>query len=589
MAENTTDAPQGTTDKFEQLSNTVAMKADRIKWVVLAVVIVALAAIAIFSYVRRSNAARERAAQDQVFQSIMDMQATPETADAMAVFGRQAKDFQGMPAGAQAQLLQFAFAYNTQEYVVAEQAAREFIRAYPRSPMLSRTKLALGQALLQQGKIGDAMSQFRELIAANDSETFAEAKLALAQALEADAEQVRDNPEEYRRRLEAAEMEYNDIISRSRIVGSARGFWPQAVTLPADYALVQLRDRLAGHELGEPTVTETPITDQEREAVMAIAPPTAGTDGTEAPIPTGDPLVDARAAIAAAARAADAALEAGATAARDRLDALAVAAGQESEAVRAVVTDTVKAGFNAVIDASDNARRAVEEASSTAIADLDTVPADAEDAAEQLTRRIMSARATLDESVTAGADAIASAGSTAQAALEAIITKAESVAVAREVIDLHGQTALGAVSTAATDAMQIINDAALKAAGDNEAIAAAVGESATSGYDTVDRIAAETRTALEAAAREAVGKLDELANAEGAPNEIADAITGHVADARAALDASVKNATDAVGEAVRTAVAAIEETARAAAPTPEAPEEATETSAAPEAAEASGE
>ncbi len=583
MAEHTTDAPQAAPDKFEQLSNTVAMKADRIKWIVLAVVIVALAALAIFSYMRRSNAARERAAQDQVFQSIMDMQATPETADAMAVFGRQAKDFQGLPAGAQAQLLQFAFAYNTQEYVVAEQAARDFIRAYPKSPLLSRAKLALGQALLQQGKTGDAMSQFRDLIAANDPETFAEAKLALAQALEADAEQVRDNPEEYRRRLEAAEMEYNDIISRSRITGAARGFWPQAVTLPADYALVQLRDRLAGHELGEPTVTETPITDEEREAVMAIAPPAAGTDGTEAPVPTGDPLVDARNAIAAAAQAADSALEAGATAARDRLDALAVTAGQGSEAVRAVVTDTVKAGFNAVIDASDNARRAVATASEAAIADLDTVPADADDAADQYSRRVMSARATLEESVTAGADAIASAGATAQTALDAIITKAESVAVAREVIDLQGQTALGAVSTAATDALQIINDAALKAVGDNEAVAAAVGEGAQAGYDRVDRIAAETRTALETAAREAVARLDELANADGAPNEIADAITRHVADARAALDASVKTATDAVGEAVRDAVAAIEETARAAAPA------ATETPAAAEAPEASGE
>lgn len=552
MAENNTDT-QVTPDKFERLSNAVAMKADKIKYLVLAAVIIVIAAVAIFSYTRRSRATRETAAQNQVFQSIVDMQSNPETADGAAVFGKQAKEFAGLPAGAQAQLLQFAFAYNAKDFAGAEQAARDFIRTYPKSGMVTRVRLALGQTLLQQNRIGDAVSAFREIVAANEPETFPEAKLALAQALERDALQAQDNPDEYRRRLETAEREYNDIISRSRIVGAQRGFWPQAVVLPADYALVQIKDKLAGHTLGEPATPEAPITPEEREAVMGIAPPSAGTAGTAAPAEAGD-------AISAAASAADAALVEAATAARDQLDAAAVTAGQQSVAARSAVGDIVKAGFDNIIDASDAARRSLEAAATQASARMAELAEDADVAAF-----VTGTREAFDASVKTGVDAINSAATSARSLLDATVAKVESIAVAKDVIDLQGQTGLGLLTKAANEAVQVINDAAAKAAlGLSDAAGHDIGHAAQEGYDAIERLAGQARTALEQAAKDAVAMVDELAGGEGAPNEVADAISQHVTAARTALESTVKSGSDAIAGAFESAVAAIGEAGRTA-------------------------
>lgn len=184
---------------------------------------------------------------------MIDVRGNPE-ADAVAQFGLVAKEFSGLPGGAQAQLLQFAFAYNTGKYPEAEQAARDFIREYPASSLVNRVKMALGQALLMQDKLTETISTFRGLVGTADPEVLPGAKLGLAQSLEKDAETVRDDEVEYHRRLELAEAEYNDIIVRSRItIASQRGYWPQAVVLPADYALVLIKDKLAGHEPGIPS------------------------------------------------------------------------------------------------------------------------------------------------------------------------------------------------------------------------------------------------------------------------------------------------------------------------------------------------
>lgn len=549
MAENNPETPAQSPDKFDRLSSAVAMKADRLKHIVLAVVIIGIVAIAVFSYVRRSGRERANAAQNQVFQNIMNLQRNADSMDPVAIFGAQAKEFAGLPAGIQAQLYEFAFAFADDKFDVAERAARDFIRANPKNVMTPRVKFALGQTQMQLGKIGDAIASFREQVAANDPAIFPEAKLALAQALECDAEQVKDNPEEYRRRLEAASMEYNDIISRSRIVGGQRGFWPQAVVLPADFALVRIKDRLAGHVLAEPVAVTPPITPEEREAVMGIAPPAAGTSGTAG---NEADASGPAAAIAAAASAGDAALLEAATAARDRLDAIAVAAGQESAAARAAVTASVKAGFDSVIDAGDAARRALSAVAAQAsgrIAEI-TDPAEAE-------RAIAAAGESIDESVKAGIESIVSVEESAKTALEMVVTKAESVNVSKDVVDLHGQTGLATLSETANAALAKIEEAAAKASEGLESGAEAVGEAAKAGYDAIVRVADESKSALQRTAREAAAKIDELAG-DITSSDFSSAISEHVSAVRADFDSALKGASDAIAKAVEAAVEAVE-------------------------------
>ena len=293
MAEKTEAAAAGGT---AELSHVLAQKADKGKYVLLAVVVVLVAVVVIIGYVRRSQAAREVQAGNKVFQSIVDLQGSDNMAAAVASFGQSAKEFSGMAAGAQAQLLQFAFAYNSGDYVQAEQAARNFLKDYPRSTMVPRAKLALGQSLIMQDKTSEAIAVFRPLSEAFDSEVMPEAKLALAQALEKDAESVRNDPAEYRVRLEKAEQEYNDIIVRSQIpVPSQRGYWAQAVVLPAEYSLALIKDRLAGHEHKEPgagTTLGVTAASQDPaqglslpapiESVEPAAPADADADGGEA-------------------------------------------------------------------------------------------------------------------------------------------------------------------------------------------------------------------------------------------------------------------------------------------------------------------
>ncbi len=140
--------------------------------------------------------------------------------------------------------------------------------------MVSRARFAQAQAMFQQGKVEEAVAAFRDLAATNDAELFPEIKLALAQALERRAEDAKDNPDEYRSRLEEAEAEYTDIVTRAQIsVPSQRGFWPQAVILPADYALVQIKDKLAGHVHAKPAVAAA--AQAVRDGVMSIPPPPA--------------------------------------------------------------------------------------------------------------------------------------------------------------------------------------------------------------------------------------------------------------------------------------------------------------------------
>lgn len=255
------------------LSHKISAKADKIKYLVLAAVVVTAVGVALFSYQRRSIAAKEAEAENRIFQAVIDLQAAPES-DALALFGQAAREYAGMPAGERALILKFSYAFNTRDFKAAEEAARDLLRVYPESAMTNRAKLALGQTLGMQGRDPEAIALFRELNAVGDVAVLAESKLALAQALEREAEKVKDDPEQYRQALEAAEAEYNDIIVRSRItIPSQRGFWPQAVTMPADFALVMIKDKLAGYSHSEPRAADAPVTRSELDGVMAIRPP----------------------------------------------------------------------------------------------------------------------------------------------------------------------------------------------------------------------------------------------------------------------------------------------------------------------------
>lgn len=267
------DTSETKPDLSEKLSQHLVEKADKIKYAVLAVAIVIVAAIVIFSQVRSSRAAREAAAENRLFQSRVDLEIAPES-DAMALFAGIAKDYQGLPTGARALILQFAYAYNTKDFAAAEESARDFIKTYANHSLANRARLGLGQALIMQGKIAQAETALRELVSRESADTFPEAKLALAQTLEMRAEEAKDDPEEHRRRLEAALAEYNDIVIRSQITAPGRrGYWPPQVTLPAEFSLSVIKDRLSGYRHPAPVGADAPLTDAEREAVMAIPPP----------------------------------------------------------------------------------------------------------------------------------------------------------------------------------------------------------------------------------------------------------------------------------------------------------------------------
>gem|GEM_PF-2981595 len=256
------------------LSHRVAARADKIKYIVIALVVIVAAGIGIFTYQRQQSEAKEARAENALYQAEIDILNAPET-DAAGMFGKMAQEFRGMPAGARALVMQFGHAFNTGDFAVAEKAARDFLAQYPSNILAERAALSLGQALLEQNRLQPAIDELRKLTNTATPEMLPEAKLALAQALEKYAEEAKDNPDEYRSRLAAAEAEYNDIIVRSQISApSQRGFWPQAVTVPADFSLVVIKDKLSGHVHESPVkMSDAPLSQAERDSAALIAAP----------------------------------------------------------------------------------------------------------------------------------------------------------------------------------------------------------------------------------------------------------------------------------------------------------------------------
>lgn len=272
------------------LSTRIAHKADNLKYIIAVVFVVLAAVVGIVLYTGSARAKQQAANADAVFRSFVGLQGkTP--AEAAPELIATAKQFAGQPAGIQVAVHAFGASMDAKNYADAEAVGYEFVKNYPDSPILPRMKLAIAQAQIEQGRTQAAIDALRAFVATATPETLPESKLALAQALEQFAGEAKDNPEEYTRRLEAAEAEYTDITSRARIASpTQRGFWPQIVTLTADYALVQIRDVLAGHELPEPpaapaptTNVNAPATAAELETLQSLRPPAAAEEAPEAP------------------------------------------------------------------------------------------------------------------------------------------------------------------------------------------------------------------------------------------------------------------------------------------------------------------
>lgn len=271
MAENN----NATVEKEPVLKQFLESKADTIKYLILAIVVILVAAVAIVSQQRRAAQSKESEASNAVFQSMIDAQSGTD-AESIAVFKKAADDFSGLPAGGQARMIQFALAFKEGEYAAAEQAAKDFLKTYPQSPFAPRARMAAGQAQLMQGKTEEAIPAFRQIVSSGNPETLPEAKLALAQALEMSAEAVKDNPDEYRSRLEQALAEYTDIVTRSQNPNvSLAGYWPQTVVLPSDFAMTVIKDKLAGHTYESPASLRpsAAITEDEIRAVQAATMP----------------------------------------------------------------------------------------------------------------------------------------------------------------------------------------------------------------------------------------------------------------------------------------------------------------------------
>ncbi len=278
MAENTTESVRDRTEDegADALTARIAKKADALKYVILAVFAVLAVVVGIVVYTGNSRAKQRAADADSVFRAFIELRGkTP--AEAAPRLAELAKQFAGEPAGVQAAANAFGASIDAGSFAEAERLGNDFLRAYPQSPLVPRFTVAVAQAQLRQGKTRDAIDSLRAFVATATPETLAEGKLALAQALEQFAEEAKDDEGEYTRRLEAAEAEYTDIASRARLATPLQGgFWPQAVTLTADYALVQIKDRLAGHILTEPVPAPapdmTPATPAELETLGALRP-----------------------------------------------------------------------------------------------------------------------------------------------------------------------------------------------------------------------------------------------------------------------------------------------------------------------------
>ena len=161
--------------------------------------------------------------------------------DAASAFSRLADNHKGKPVAAQARILEYRVIADKGDFRAAEEILRRFLAEYPDNQFTPRMRLALGQNLLTQNRVSEALAMLRDLLAGTSSEVMPEARLAIAQALARQAEEAADDPAEYHSRLEEARDAYIQLIDMGR-----RSGWGGVVAV-GEFSLVLINDKLAGY------------------------------------------------------------------------------------------------------------------------------------------------------------------------------------------------------------------------------------------------------------------------------------------------------------------------------------------------------
>lgn len=286
------DKDEAADSGLSRLSEKVAEKAHIIKYLIVAIVVILVVSGAVFAYLSRQRLAQDTAAESTLFRDQADAAANPGKSG-LEAFTKDADAFKGLPAGARARIYAYGSAHQARNLDAAEKEARAFLTEYPQNPFVPRMRLALAQTLMAKGKLPEAVGMFRELKSSGKVDVEAESSLALAQALEREADAAKDNPDEYTRRLESARAAYNDIVLLARAPNPTMR-WPQHVLGVAEFSLVIINDKLAGyrHEAPVKAAPAAPVGPMMDESL--IPPPPSEKEKTEAEAPpAGEPAPEA--------------------------------------------------------------------------------------------------------------------------------------------------------------------------------------------------------------------------------------------------------------------------------------------------------
>lgn len=226
----------------QRLAQQVAETAGKAKYPVIAAIALIIVAIIVIALVRRSNEATRIASENALYKAQIDAY-TKLDGDPQSILGEVVGRYPGTPAAAQASIYQFAFAVRDGQAETAEKIARDFIAKNSRHEFVPRMRLALGQLLLDNDRVGDARREI-EPLSRQPGATMPEALLTMAQIYEREAEPLKDEPAAYEQKLIEARDAYTNIVAQAQ---NRQAFWPPSVVLAADFSLLLVNDKLAGY------------------------------------------------------------------------------------------------------------------------------------------------------------------------------------------------------------------------------------------------------------------------------------------------------------------------------------------------------
>lgn len=258
----------------QRLATTVTQKADKLTFLVVAVLVAAVVAIIGISLYRHYERSKVSESQNALFKGYVEAMGTLE-ADPQASFARVAKDFAGMPAGAQALLYQFNHAKGLGETATTETLARDFLKAYPKHEFAPQMRIALGHLLMNDGKLAEAKAEFDAVLKDGGAASYPAAALAVAQIAEMQGAADQGDPRAAEQSLSAAREAYANINATGQ---SARNYMPQQLSMIAEFAQLLVNDRLSGYEHPAPLGVATGAGEDNTLPVGVLAPPPAADD-----------------------------------------------------------------------------------------------------------------------------------------------------------------------------------------------------------------------------------------------------------------------------------------------------------------------